>query len=258
MMKSDSAGAPAIVIDHLKVIRGPNTVIPDLSLDVPAGQVIGLLGPSGCGKTTLMRSIVGVQQVAGGRVEVLGQPAGSPALRNRLGYVTQAPSVYADLTVEENLRYFATVVGVHRRDLATEVERVLTQVALASRAKARVSNLSGGQRSRVSLGAALVGTPELLVLDEPTVGLDPVLRRDLWTIFHQLAQGGVTLLVSSHVMDEAVRCDRLLLMREGLMLADDTLDGVLAATGATDAEQAFLTLIDRANAQSLNTEEVPA
>ena len=263
MMKNDPAGTPAIVIDHLKVVRGPNTVIPDLSLTVPAGQVIGLLGPSGCGKTTLMRSIVGVQQVAGGRVEVLGHPAGTPALRNRLGYVTQAPSVYADLTVEENLRYFATVVGVARRDLAAEVERVLAQVDLTSRAKARVENLSGGQRSRVSLGAALVGTPELLVLDEPTVGLDPVLRRDLWTIFRQLAERGVTLLVSSHVMDEAVRCDRLLLMRAGRMLADDTLDGVLAQTGATDAEQAFLTLIDRAEARSGATgptanEEVPA
>lgn len=248
MMKNDPAGAPAIVIDHLTVVRGPNTVIPDLSLTVPAGRVIGLLGPSGCGKTTLMRSIVGVQRVAGGRVEVLGQPAGSPPLRRRLGYVTQAPSVYADLTVEENLRYFATVVGVARRDLAAEVDRVLTEVDLTSHAKARVENLSGGQRSRVSLGAALVGTPEVLVLDEPTVGLDPVLRRDLWTIFHQLAGRGVTLLVSSHVMDEAVRCDRLLLMRAGRMLADDPLDAILADTGAPDAEQAFLTLIDRANA----------
>jgi ABC-2 type transport system ATP-binding protein len=254
MMKSDPAGTPAIVIDHLTVVRGPNTVIPDLSLTVPAGQVIGLLGPSGCGKTTLMRSIVGVQRVAGGRVEVLGQAAGSPPLRRRVGYVTQAPSVYADLTVEENLRYFATVVGVRRGELASEVERVLAEVDLTSRAGARVENLSGGQRSRVSLGAALVGSPELLVLDEPTVGLDPVLRRDLWTIFRDLSRRGVTLLVSSHVMDEAVRCDRLLLMRSGRMLADDTLDGVLAETGAPDAEQAFLTLIDRAAAR----EEVPA
>ena len=218
----------------------------DLSLEVPRGAVVGLLGPSGGGKTTLMRSIVGVQRVAGGRVTVLGRPAGSPALRRRIGYVTQAPSVYTDLTVSENIAYFAAVVGVPRARRGSEVRRVLDLVALADHADARVDRLSGGQLSRVSLGAALVGTPELLVLDEPTVGLDPVLRRDLWAIFHRLADGGVTLLVSSHVMDEAVRADRLLLLREGRLLADGTLDDLLAETGAADAEQAFLALVDRA------------
>ena len=248
MMNSEPRGDPAILIEDLTVVRGGRTVLPGLSLRVPRGQVVGLLGPSGCGKTTLMRSIVGVQQVQGGEVTVLGLPAGSKGLRHKVGYVTQAPSVYADLTVAENLRYFAAVVGVPRRGLDAEVERVLGLVALTDHSDARVEDLSGGQHSRVSLGAALVGTPELLVLDEPTVGLDPVLRRDLWEIFHRLAREGVTLLVSSHVMDEAVRCDRLLLMREGRMLADDTLDGVLAATGARDAEQAFLSLVDRAAA----------
>jgi ABC-2 type transport system ATP-binding protein len=227
--------------------------------------VVGLLGPSGCGKTTLMRSIVGVQKVAGGQVTVLGLPAGSKPLRHRVGYVTQAPSVYEDLTVVENVRYFAAIVGVRRAGLRAEVHRVLEMVDLGDHADKRVDALSGGQRSRVSLAAALVGTPELLVLDEPTVGLDPVLRRDLWEIFHRLADQGVTLLVSSHVMDEAVRCDRLLLMRAGQMLADDTLDGVLASTGAPDVEQAFLTLVDRAAAAAAATaaagsthEEVPA
>jgi ABC-2 type transport system ATP-binding protein len=221
-------------------------VLPGLTLDIPRGQVVGLLGPSGCGKTTLMRSIVGVQKVAGGTIEVFGEPAGSKGLRRRIGYVTQAPSVYTDLTVRENLRYFAQVAGVRRAALDAEVARVLDAVALTDHAGSRVSAVSGGQLSRVSLGAALVGSPDLLVLDEPTVGLDPVLRRDLWNIFRRLAADGVTLLVSSHVMDEAVRCDRLLLMRAGLMLADDTLAGVLASTGAPDAEQAFLALVDRA------------
>jgi ABC-2 type transport system ATP-binding protein len=246
MMNNGPGGEPAIRIEGLRVVRGGRTVIPGLSLAVPRGQVVGLLGPSGCGKTTLMRAIVGVQKVAGGRVDVLGQPAGSKQLRHRVGYVTQAPSVYTDLTIAENLRYFAQVVGVRRADLDREVARVLQAVDLADHADQRVDAVSGGQLSRVSLGAALVGTPELLVLDEPTVGLDPVLRRDLWTIFNRLAGDGVTLLVSSHVMEEAVRCDRLLLMRAGAMLADDTLAGVLAATGAADAEQAFLTLVDRA------------
>src|SRR3954469_8104575 len=250
MMNSDSAGEPAVRVEGLRVVRGGRTVLPDLSVAVPRGQVVGLLGPSGCGKSTLLRSVVGVQKVAGGTVTVLGHPAGAKQLRTRIGYVTQAPSVYADLTVSENLGYFAAVLGVPRSRRGAEVERVLELVALADHADARVDRLSGGQFSRVSLGAALLGTPELLVLDEPTVGLDPVLRRDLWALFRRLATGGVTLLVSSHVMDEAVRCDRLLLMREGRLLADDTLDGVLATTGAPDVEQAFLTLVDRATALS--------
>ena len=234
----------AIEIDGLRVERGGRSVIPGLTWSVPAGQVVGLLGPSGCGKTTLMRSLVGVQKVAGGTVTVLGRPAGSASLRARVGYVTQSPSVYADLTVAENLRYFGAVWKLPRRLLASRVAEVLALVDLTSRADAAVSQLSGGQRSRVSLAAALLGEPDLLVLDEPTVGLDPVLRRDLWKLFHQLAGGGTTLVVSSHVMDEAVRCDRLLLMREGRVLADDTLPALLQRTGTDDVEAAFLALVD--------------
>ena len=259
MVKSSLVDDPAVRVEGLRVVRGGRTVLPDLSVAVPRGQLVGLLGPSGCGKTTLMRSIVGVQKVTGGSVTVLGLPAGAKELRTRIGYVTQDPSVYTDLTVTENLAYFAAVLGVPRSRRAAEVERVLELVALADHARARVDRLSGGQFSRVSLGAALLGTPELLVLDEPTVGLDPVLRRDLWALFRRLAGQGVTLLVSSHVMDEAVRCDRLLLMREGRMLADDTLDGVLATTGTQDAEQAFLVLVDRANELARRSgQEVPA
>jgi ABC-2 type transport system ATP-binding protein len=239
MMNIENEGA-AVAVDRLRVVRGGRPVIPGLSWTVPTGQIIGLLGPSGCGKTTLMRALVGVQVVAGGTVTVLGRPAGHRELRRRVGYVTQSPSVYGDLTVTENLRYFAAVVGTRHRNLPAEVDRVLDLVDLRGSAAARVDRLSGGQRSRVSLAAALVGVPELLVLDEPTVGLDPALRRDLWAIFRRLADDGTTILVSSHVMDEASRCDRLLLMREGEVLADDTLAGLLAATGAPDIESAFL------------------
>ena len=181
-----------------------------------------------------------MQIVAGGDVTVLGLPAGSPELRKRLGYVTQAPSVYADLTVRENLRYFASIVGVgpHR------IETVVDQVGLEAESDQVVSTLSGGQRARVSLATALLDEPEVLVLDEPTVGLDPVLRRDLWDLFHELADRGSTLLVSSHVMDEASRCDRLVLLREGRILAEGTPDGLRARTGATDMDQAFLRLVD--------------
>ncbi len=251
MMKNASSPtnsqADAIVVEHLRVVRGDREVLPDLSVTVPAGQVVGLLGPSGGGKSTLMRAIVGVQKVASGTVTVLGEPAGSAGLRHRVGYVTQSPSVYADLSVRHNLAYFAKVLGAPN----DAVDRAIDAVDLASHADASVGNLSGGQRSRVSLAAALVGDPELLVLDEPTVGLDPVLRRDLWDLFRRLAHDeGRTLLVSSHVMDEATRCDRLLLLREGVILSDSTLPELLSRTGAADAEQAFLALVDQAAATS--------
>jgi ABC-2 type transport system ATP-binding protein len=249
MVKSSSDGVVAVSVQGLRVVRGGRVVLDDLTVDVPTGSVVGLLGPSGCGKTTLMRSIVGVQRVAAGSVTVLGRPAGSRDLRRTIGYVAQAPSVYGDLTVSENLAYFAAVLGLRGERRRTEVHRVLELVALTDHATARVDRLSGGQLSRVCLAAALLGEPELLVLDEPTVGLDPVLRRDLWNLFRRLGREGKSLLVSSHVMDEASRCDRLLLMREGRLLADDTPLGVLAATGAADVEQAFLTLVDRAAAR---------
>ena len=230
---------PAIQIEHLRVRRGGREVIADLSLEVAAGRVTGLLGPSGCGKTTLMRAVVGVQTVAGGRVQVLGREAGEASLRREIGYVTQAPAVYADLTVTENLRYFAAVAGAP----AHRVEDVLAQVALADAAGDVVGSLSGGQFSRVSLATALVHKPRLLVLDEPTVGLDPILRADLWQSFRGLAADGVTLLVSSHSMDEAAECDDLLLMRAGAILASTTPDDLRARTGEQDLGRAFLALV---------------
>jgi ABC-2 type transport system ATP-binding protein len=243
---SESAHADsAIRVSRLRVVRAGRVVIPGLTVDVPRGQVVGLLGPSGCGKTTLMRSIVGVQVVSGGEIDVLGYPAGHPDLRHRVGYLTQNASVYHDLTVKENLQYFAAVVGVARADAKAELARVVELVDLTAYLGSRVDGLSAGQVCRVSLAVALLGTPELLVLDEPTVGLDPVLRRDLWAIFHRLAANGVTLLVSSHVMDEASRCDRLLLMRGGELLADDTPDQLLAAIGVPDIEAAFLALVEQ-------------
>ena len=234
--------AHAIAVDNLRVTRSGRVVIPGLSLHVPHGQVTGLLGPSGSGKSTLMRAIVGVQVVAGGDVTVLGEAAGSPALRRRVGYVTQSPSVYDDLSVRDNVAYFGALVGA----TGAAVGHAIHRVDLESQADQPVSRLSGGQRSRASLACALVGAPEVLVLDEPTVGLDPVLRRDLWNLFHRLAAEGRSLLVSSHVMDEAARCDRLVLLRAGEVLADSTLPELLSHTGADDAEGAFLHLIDEA------------
>ncbi|MCU1586850.1 MAG: multidrug transporter ATP-binding protein [Frankiales bacterium] len=224
-----------ITVDHVTITRGKRAVVHDLCFSIGAGEIVGLLGPSGCGKTTLMRAIVGVQRGVAGNVTVLGERPGSPANRARVGYVTQAPSVYGDLTVIENLRYFA---AIHRAD----PQGLLQQVGLANEAHALVRDLSGGQRARVSLATALLGMPLLLVLDEPTVGLDPVLRRDLWQVFRNLADSGVTLLISSHVMDEAARCDRILLMRDGRLVADAAPKALLEQTNATDIEDAFLKL----------------
>jgi ABC-2 type transport system ATP-binding protein len=232
--------AAAIEIRDLCVDRGGRPVLIDVSVVVERGKVTGLLGPSGSGKSTLIRAIVGVQQIAAGAVRVLGVPAGHRSLRSRVGYVTQAPSVYPDLTVGENLRYFARIYG-RPADRAVLVAGL---VGLGDMLDRVVARLSGGQRARVSLASALINDPEVLVLDEPTVGLDPVLRRDLWAMFKDLANGGVTLLVSSHVMDEAERCDSLLLMRDGRILAGGSPGELRARTHAADIEGAFLRLVE--------------
>lgn len=232
----------AVVAEGLVVRRGRQEVLRRVAMRVPTGQVVGLLGPSGAGKTTLMRAVVGAQRTASGTVTVLGLPAGHRRLRGRIGYMAQSEALYDDLTVEQNLGYFRRVLGAPAED----VDRVVGNLGLGSVRRSLASRLSGGQRRRLSLGVALLGSPRLLVLDEPTVGLDPLLRRELWALFARLAAGGTTLLVSSHVMDEARRCERLLLMREGGIVADDTPEGLLAATGATDHDAAFLALLQRA------------
>ncbi|WP_411103310.1 ABC transporter ATP-binding protein [Streptomyces sp. cmx-4-9] len=260
MMNNQAEGVPApapaaVHARGLTVRRGtgraPRTVLDSLAFDVPRGRITGLLGPSGCGKSTLMRAVVGTQARVTGTLDVLGRPAGHPGLRARIGYVTQAPSVYDDLTVRQNLAYFAAVLDPGRAAAdrrAEAVDRAVADVDLTARADALAGNLSGGQRSRVSLAVALLGTPELLVLDEPTVGLDPVLRRDLWNLFHRItATRGATILVSSHVMDEAERCHDLLLMRAGRILAQDTPDALRTRTRSDTVEEGFLRLVDDAD-----------
>lgn len=238
------AGSPAVAIDHLRVVRGKRPVLHDLSVRIARGTITGLLGPSGCGKTTLMRCIVGTQIVTGGTVDVLGGPAGSAVLRHRVGYMPQEPTIYDDLRVIDNVRYFAALAGVD----TTAGDDAVDAVDLGSHRGDYCGNLSGGQRARVSLACALVGRPELLVLDEPTIGLDPVLRAELWQQFTALARRGTTLLVSSHVMDEADHCGDLLLMREGRLLARTTPRRLREETGCTSMEEAFLSVIRRSTA----------
>lgn len=233
----------AVVVDDLVVNRGGRQVLRKLSLEVGAGSVTGLVGPSGSGKTTLIRCIAGIQVMQAGHIDVLGEPAGSPRLRRRIGYVTQASSVYPDLTVQQNLQYFASLAGVGR----SAILAARSAVGLDDKADDLVSQLSGGQRIRVSLAATLLADPDLYLLDEPTVGLDPVLRRDLWQLFRSLAAEGKTLIVSSHVMDEAARCDRVVLMREGRLVAYATPAQLRESTGRDDLEEAFLVLAERSS-----------
>jgi ABC-2 type transport system ATP-binding protein len=229
-----------VSVRDLDVRRGGKRVLPAISVEVRGGVVTGLLGPSGSGKTTLMRAIVGVQIVRAGEVRVLDQPAGTPALRRRVAYVTQAPSVYGDLTVRENLQYFTRVLAAATARIDDTIERT----GLAEQAEQVVRTLSGGERSRASLAVALLSDPEVLVLDEPTVGLDPVLRAELWRQFHSLAEDGKTLLVSTHVMDEAERCDELILMREGRIVATGSPRSLRERTRTETVEKAFLALAE--------------
>jgi ABC-type multidrug transport system ATPase subunit len=235
-----------VAVRGLRVVRGGREVLHGLDCDFPSGAITGLIGPSGCGKSTLMRAVAGVQIIAGGTVTVEGRAAGSPELRRRIGYATQSPAVYGDMSVRENLRYFAAVQSLD----SAEIDRVLEDVGLGDAANQLAGALSGGQLARASLAVALLGRHRVLLLDEPTVGLDPVLRQNLWGLFRTLAHEGRTLLISSHVMDEAERCDRLLLMRDGAIVALDTPENLRRDTGAETVEQAFLHLVEEREAST--------
>jgi ABC-2 type transport system ATP-binding protein len=234
----------AVTIHKLSVTLGKDfSALREVTVDLPTGKIIGFIGPSGAGKTTLIRSIVGRQRLTEGSINVFGIPAGDKKLRGTVSYMTQEVSVYSDLTAQENIKYFATMVGIPRKQLAREIQRVLHVVDLGAQKNQIVHDMSGGQKQRVSLAISLLGSPKLMVLDEPTVGLDPLLREQLWDIFHELARQGTTLIISSHVMDEAERCDELLLIRGGQILASGTPKELCQRTGARSVEESFLQLV---------------
>lgn len=223
--------------DRLNITRGKTHILHDLTFDLQEGAITGIIGPSGSGKTTLLRAIVGVQKYLG-TLDVLGNPAGDNANRGRIGYMTQSASVYEGLTVRQNIEYFSQLTGA-----TDEVDGIVDFLGLTAQRDQKVSTLSGGQRNRVSLGAALVGKPALLVLDEPTVGLDPLTRESIWEHLRSL---GTSILVSSHVMDEAARCDDIVLLRDGRILAHSSPAELLKVAAATNLDEAFLTLIRKA------------
>jgi ABC-2 type transport system ATP-binding protein len=237
----------AIVIKDLSVILGGRTkfkALQNITINLPQGQIVGFIGPSGAGKTTLIRCIVGRQKLSVGSILIFDQRAGSAKLRPQVSYMTQERSVYPDLSVSENLHYFATMFGLPRQQIASNIDRILTLINLKPQANQLVTSLSGGQKQRVSLAIALIGQPKLMVLDEPTVGLDPLLREQLWRVFHTLRDQGTTLIISSHVMEEAERCDDLLLIRDGQLLAHGSPAQLCQQTQAKTVEQAFLAMVE--------------
>jgi ABC-2 type transport system ATP-binding protein len=234
----------AVEVKNVRVVLSKGfQALHDLSVTLPQDKIVGFIGPSGAGKTTLIRSIVGRQKLAGGSITIFNTPAGSKELRSTVSYMTQEPSVYGDLTISENLEYFATMLDIPRKQIKAEVERLLGLVDLDAQKNQIVEKLSGGQKQRVSLAIALIGEPKVMVLDEPTVGLDPKLREQLWSLFRRLANDGTTLIVSSHVMDEAERCDELVLIRDGELLAQGSPEQLREQTGTKTVEQSFLKLI---------------
>jgi ABC-2 type transport system ATP-binding protein len=221
------------------VDRGGNSILHDININIEAGRILGLLGPSGSGKTTLMRTIAGLQQIKSGKVSVLGNASGSVELRSRIAYSTQSASVYSDLTCLENLNYFAAL----HKESEMSVAEILAEVDLTKNRKQLARTLSGGELARLALATTLVGKPEVLILDEPTVGLDPLLRNQLWKLFALLTARGKTVIVSSHVMEEADMCDDLILMREGKVLASGSPAELRERTGHSKMESVFISLV---------------
>jgi ABC-2 type transport system ATP-binding protein len=229
---------PRMAVEAVDVHKrfGALDALDGVTLRIPTGQIYGLLGPNGAGKTTLIRALIGLVAIDEGEISVLaGRPMDSDVL-SRTGYMTQAAALYADLTAEENVRFFAAIHG------GGDVDAALRFVHLEDRRRSVTATLSGGMQTRLSLACTIVHAPSLLLLDEPTVGVDPQLRAEMWDRFRAMAAEGTTIVVSSHVMDEAERCDRLGLMLAGRLLAEGSADELRALAGKDRLEDAFLSL----------------
>jgi ABC-2 type transport system ATP-binding protein len=248
--------AEAARIEHLSKRFGRQEVLRDISLLLPHGQITGLLGPSGCGKTTLVNLMVNITRPSSGTVSVLGESPPLKTARMRLGFMPQSEALYNDLTATENLRFFGALFGLRGTSMTAAIERVLNLVHLKDEGRKLVADFSGGMKRRLSLAVALLHQPELLLLDEPTVGLDPVHRLELWEAFRQLADTGTALLITTHVMDEAASCDNIVMMRDGLIIAQDSPAALIERTGTDNLEAAFL-IFARAQGESASADEKP-
>jgi ABC-2 type transport system ATP-binding protein len=245
--KGVEPGEPAPAVEARQLVKqfGKLRAVNNLSMTIQAGETFGLIGPNGSGKTTLIRMLVGLVQPTSGTIRVLGERMPGAKVMAQVGYMTQLSALYLDLTAWENMRFFANIYGLRGKEQSARIEEMLARVNLADRARDVVGTFSGGMRQRLSLACALVHRPRLALLDEPTVGVDPELRRSFWEYFHQLNREGVTIIVSTHHLDEAARCTRLGLMRFGELLAQDTPQALLRQAGAQDMEEAFLYFANR-------------
>ena len=244
-------GEPVVVIEKLVKQFGKLRAVDHLSMTILAGETYGLIGPNGSGKTTLIRMLVGLLQPSGGTITVMNERMPSSKVAPYFGYMTQQMALYNDLTARENMRFFSNIYGLRGKEQKQRIDEMLARVELADRANSVVSTFSGGMKQRLSLACALVHGPRLAVLDEPTVGVDPELRRSFWDYFTELNKDGVTIIVSTHQLDEAAHCSRLGLMRLGALIAEDSPQELLRQSGQDNMEDAFLYYAQRAHQQEV-------
>lgn len=245
---SGATDAPIVLTDVVKLFgrrRARVRALDGVSFQVEAGETFGLIGPNGSGKTTLIRLLLGLGRPTSGVVRVLGHAMPDRHVATQIGYMTQASALYGELSARDNLAFFGTLYGLHGRILSERIAETLALVGLLDRSTATVNTLSGGMRQRLSLACALIHQPRLLFLDEPTVGIDPELRYAFWDYFAQLNARGVTIIVSTHHLDEATRCHRLALLRFGKLLAVDSPEGLRRESGAENFDDAFLYFAQR-------------
>jgi len=225
---------------NLQVSFGKNTVLKNINLTVKKGEILGLLGPSGSGKTTLVKAFIGMNKAEIGSVTVLGEKMPSLKIIPNIGYMAQSDALYDDLSGIDNLLFFGELYGLRGKNAKERAMELLTLVELHPYYKKAVKNYSGGMKRRLSLAIALMHKPELLILDEPTVGIDPILRKSFWEEFERIRKEGCTIIVTTHVMDEAYKCDRLALIREGEIIAEGSPANLITSSGGSNIEDAFL------------------
>jgi ABC-2 type transport system ATP-binding protein len=248
---SNTVNEHVVEVEDLTKDFGPLRALDRLTLRIPRGTIYGLVGPNGSGKSTLIKILTGLLRPNGGQAKLFGQPAGSQAIRLRIGYMPQMEGLYLDLTVDENTQFFASLYGQKGSARTKRISEVLDLVELSDRRGSKAEHLSGGLRQRLSLACALLHRPELLLLDEPTVGVDPELRQSFWQAFLEMANSGVTLILSTHYMEEASRCQRLAMLRAGRLLVEESPAQILETTGERSLEQAFLKLGKEAEGVSI-------
>ncbi len=229
-----------IILSGINHAYGKKQVLNGIDMRVEQGSIYGLLGPSGCGKTTVVKIMAGILEASAGTAEVLGQTMPQLAMLSQIGYMAQSDALYPTLTAWENLLFWGSLYGMKRDMIAKRAEEVLALVGLEQTMKQPVQSFSGGMKRRLSLAVALLHRPPVLILDEPTVGIDPLLRRNIWRALHDLADSGATIVLTTHVMDEADKCSRLAMMRGGRIIAEDEPAKLQAAVGAASIEEAFI------------------